>query len=89
MGLQFTREAANRGSEGRSGAQRGGGNVRLRKRRPLTEKVTSEQKLKGGKKSHSHLERDFSGRRTLKGSGFGVKSVWSTRVRGVWEDMKG
>lgn len=84
MGLQFTREEANRGSEGQSEAQRGGGNVRLRKRRPLTEKVTSEQKLKGGKKSHSYLERGFSGRRTLKGSGFGVKSIWSTRVRGVW-----
>ena len=49
------------------------GGVCLRKRRPLTEKLTPEQTLKGRKKPLSYLEWEFSGRRTLRGSGFGVK----------------
>ena len=42
MILTFTREGVGRGSEGKIKAQRGVG------RRPLTEKLTFEQKLKGG-----------------------------------------
>ena len=60
-----------RGSEGKKQSTVGG--VCLRKRRPLTEKLTPEQKLKGRKKPLSYLEWEFSGRRTLRGSGFGVK----------------
>lgn len=45
----------------------------LRKRRPLTEKLTSEQKPKGGKKPLSYPGQGFSGRRAVQGGGFGVK----------------